>query len=521
PALGAVLPLGIPASALRVPPGAATSNAAAALGELLFFEKRISRDGSVSCASCHRPALGFTDGLARARGVGGALGARNTPTVLNRALSSAQFFDGRASSLEVQALGPIENPDEMNLPIPDAVARLATSATYRARFRAAFGRGPSRATLAAALAAFQRRLLSGGSRVDRWEAGQGGLTPREVRGRELFLGRARCVACHVGPNFTNEAFHNTASARSLSDRGRAAATGRASDEGRFKTPTLRDVSRTAPYLHDGSVGTLEEVIELYDRGGLRRSGRDVEIRALGLTPGEKADLAAFLRALDGPSTARQPPSLPTDVQFTAPLATPTEQWLDSVYQAYLGRVATGAERTDQVRALSAGRTPEQVVREVSTSPGALERKVEGLYRRYLNRLGDPGGVANYVAAAQSGRQRAALEVDFLLSAENRARRPGQVGWITGLYEDVLGRAPDAAGLAGHDAHLTANPNSRDSVARAFVRSGERHGRWVDAAYTDLLSRAPSASERADAVARLGQGEALEEVRVRLLTSLAP
>jgi cytochrome c peroxidase len=522
PALGVPLPQGIPASALKVPQGAVTSDAAAELGELLFFEPRLSFDGSVSCASCHQPALGFTDGLPVARGVRGVMGERNTPTILNRALSSAQFLDGRASSLEEQATLPIEHPAEMRLPLSEALNRISSSPTYVARFQAAFGRGPDKATLSAALSAFQRRQVFAGSRVDRYLAGDAGaLSPAEVRGRNLFHGKARCVACHSGPNFSDEAFHNTASTLDRSDGGRADATGRASDRGRFKTPTLRAISRTAPYLHDGSVATLAEVIELYDRGGLRRDGRDTEVRALGLSAQEKADLEAFLRALEGPSTARPAPALPSDVRFTVPPASPQEVWVGRAYQALLGRAASPAEAATRANDLAAGALPADMARSISRSPEALRYRVRGLYRDYLKRQADPGGLASHVAAAQGGAALAEQEIQFLLSQEYQRKAPSVEAYIAALYRDVLGRAPDLVGKLHHEALLRARPDLRPLIVRTFVRSQERHERWAEAVYRACAGRAPTAGERAQAVRDLEAGLPLEELPVRVLGAVAP
>jgi len=522
PALGVPLPQGIPADALQVPPGAVTSDAAAALGELLFFEPRLSFDGSVSCATCHQPAQAFTDGLPVARGVRGALGARNTPTILNRALSSAQFLDGRAASLEEQATLPIEHPAEMRLPLSEAISRLRTSPTYLARFQAAFGRGPDRATLSAALSAFQRRQVFAGSRVDRYEGGDlSALNPAEVRGRVLFHGKARCVACHSGPNFSDEAFHDTASTQDTSDAGRADATGRASDRGRFKTPTLRAITRTAPYFHDGSVATLAEVIDLYDRGGLRRDGRDIEIRALGLSAREKADLEAFLRALEGPSTARPAPSLPSDLTFSAPSATPEEVWVGRVYQSLLGRAASQAETATRVASLAGGTLPLDLARGVSRSREALTRRVRGLYTGYLKRPADAGGLASHLADAQGGLALTQQEVGFLLSPEYRAKAPSVEAYVAALYRDVLGRAPDLGGKAHYEMLLRVRPDLRQQIARSFVRSSERHGRWADAVYAACAGRAPTAAERAQAIGQLNGGLALEELPVRVLGAVAP
>ncbi|MCA8920762.1 MAG: c-type cytochrome, partial [Planctomycetes bacterium] len=293
------LPAGLDPAALKIPGTTTVSRERIALGELLFFDPRLSATGAVACSSCHDPARGFGDGFATAVGLNGQSLRRNTPTVVNRAFGTLQFWDGRSPDLEAQARVPLEHPDEMGLPIAQAVDRLRQIPDYAARFRAAFGGQVDAAKLQQALADYQRSLLSGNSRVDRFELGQANaLSASEARGRTLFRGKARCTACHSGTNYSDEAFHDTGFQPARADLGRSDVSGRSAHQGAFKTPTLRDVSRTAPYLHDGSVATLEEVVELYDRGGRTAAGRDPEVRPLGLSAQERADLVAFLRALE-------------------------------------------------------------------------------------------------------------------------------------------------------------------------------------------------------------------------------
>jgi cytochrome c peroxidase len=269
----------------------------AALGKRLFYEKRLSRDGSVSCATCHDPDRAFTDGLPRARGVQGRTGPRNTPTIVNRGIGRAQFWDGRAPTLEHQALGPIEAAVEMDLPLAEALARLEQDASYRQAFQAAFDGGPSADRLARAIAAYERTIYSVDSPFDRFLAGsEDALSPEARRGLTLFGGKARCGECHTGPNFTDELFHTLGLA---GDAGRGTVTKAPADEAAFKTPTLREVAKTAPYMHDGSLATLEEVVEYYDRGGTPHPNLSPKITKLSLTAQEKSDLVAFLRALSG------------------------------------------------------------------------------------------------------------------------------------------------------------------------------------------------------------------------------
>jgi cytochrome c peroxidase len=250
-----------------------------ALGRQLFFDRSLSRDSTVSCSSCHDPERAFSDGRVIAVGISGRQGRRNSPALINRGYGRIFFWDGRVATLEEQVLKPIEDPNEMDLPLAEAAARV----------------GLGREEIARALASFVRSILSGDSRFDRYmNADRDALTPEQQTGLQLFRGKANCTACHVGPNFTDERLHNT---------GVAWRDGRFTDagagQGNFKTPTLREIGRTAPYMHDGSLATLEEVIEYYDRGGNQSPGLDAEIRPLRLTVAEKQSLIAFLRALNG------------------------------------------------------------------------------------------------------------------------------------------------------------------------------------------------------------------------------
>jgi cytochrome c peroxidase len=276
-----------------------------ALGRRLFAEPRLSRDRSLSCASCHDPKRAFTDGQPVAVGVFGRKGSRNVPTLINRGYGASFFWDGRANSLEKQVLQPIQDPKELDMTLEDAVARLKEAEDYPKLFSTAFGREVNAEDLARALASHVRTILSGDSSYDRYLHGDRAALSAEARqGLELYRGKAHCTACHVGPNLTDERFHNTGVAwreGRLLDPGRFAVTGKEADRGAFKTPTLREVARTAPYVHDGSLATLEDVVEYYSRGGNRNPHLDAELRPLQLTAEEKQALVAFLRALSGPT----------------------------------------------------------------------------------------------------------------------------------------------------------------------------------------------------------------------------
>lgn len=278
-----------------------------ALGRRLFFDPILSVDHTVACASCHRPDHGFADPRARSVGVRGQLTPRNAPTLLNRGLGTAFMWDGAAATLEEQVLGPIENPVEMDLPLEDAVARLTTDESYREAFLEAFGVPPGRWELSLALTAFVRRLWIGESPFDRFRVGEiGAFTAAERAGFWLYESRGACWRCHRGANFTDEGFHNTGIGvlDGAAEVGRAAITGEPGDRGRFKTPTLRGLTSTGPYMHDGSLLTLEEVVDFYRRGGNANAHLDPVLKPIELTDTDAANLVAFLRAL----SRRQEPS---------------------------------------------------------------------------------------------------------------------------------------------------------------------------------------------------------------------
>ena len=285
----------------RVADGA-SANFAIALGRRLFFDPVLSRDSAIACVSCHQPERAFSDGRPLAHGVDGRVGRRNTPTIVNRGYASAFSWDGRASRLESQALRAIQDSAEMDLALDSAVSRVARNRSYADAFQA-LGRAPSADAVAAVLAHYLRSIMSGDSPFDRFSAGdRGALTPIERRGLDLFQGRAGCDRCHSGSLLSDERFHNTGVAwrdERFLDAGRSDVTGHAGDRGAFKTPTLRQVAATAPYMHDGSFATLEQVVDFYDRGGNPNPNLDHRLRPLRLTADDRAALVAFLRALTG------------------------------------------------------------------------------------------------------------------------------------------------------------------------------------------------------------------------------
>jgi cytochrome c peroxidase len=249
------------------------------LGRKLFIDSRLSRDGSLSCATCHDPRRAFSDRGTIAIGIDGRAGQRNVPALINRGYGRAFFWDGRSKSLEEQVVKPIEDPNEMDFSVLGAAVRVGLSVDDLSR----------------ALASYVRSILSGNSPLDRFITGdRSALTPEEQAGLQIFRGKGNCGVCHIGPNLTDERLHNTGVAvrqNGLADMG--------GGRGDFKTPTLREVARTAPYMHDGSVATLEDVVNFYDGGGRPNPSLDPEIRPLRLTSTERSQLVAFLRSLSG------------------------------------------------------------------------------------------------------------------------------------------------------------------------------------------------------------------------------
>ena len=272
------------------------------LGRRLFFDRLLSVDQTKACADCHQPAQGFANHERTPTGVGGVAGRRNAPTLLNAVYSTTLFWDGRVDSLESQALEPIENEAEMANSVDEVLRRLEAHDQYPALFAAAYPDGLSRENLARAIACFERSLLSGASKIDRFQTAQeSDLTQAQRQGLWIFESKGGCWKCHSGKNYTDQDFHNTGVSWGTEplDLGRFEKTGVEADRGRFRTPTLRDVARTAPYMHDGSMANLIEVVEFYDRGGNSNPHLDPKLKPLNLTDKEKQDLVAFLEALNG------------------------------------------------------------------------------------------------------------------------------------------------------------------------------------------------------------------------------
>lgn len=289
----------------------------AELGKKLFFDPRLSGDKNMSCASCHSPLFGWSDGLETAKGNKSLVLGRASPTVMNSGFNSIQMWDGRAATLEDQAMGPMKSNEEMNMNIDELMHFLSTNPEYSALFKKAYPSEPiGEATLAKALASFERTLISNNSPFDQWIKGDAkALTQQQVNGFKVFMdpNKGKCAVCHSGANFTDNGFHNIglpSYGEENPDMGRYSERPLGLMKGAFKTPGLRDITLTAPYFHDGSAKTLKEVVEHYQSGGKVKTNIAPNFSPAELSDSEVNDLIAFMEALTTPSKPFKLPTLP-------------------------------------------------------------------------------------------------------------------------------------------------------------------------------------------------------------------
>ncbi|QGG46755.1 cytochrome-c peroxidase [Heliorestis convoluta] len=279
------------------------------LGKTLFFDPRLSGNNQISCAFCHNPSLGFGDARPTFIGFEGFQGGRNSPTVINVGYYDAFFWDGRSATLEEQALGPIQAAEEMNQDLDELVIKLKAIPGYVEQFKDVFNEEITADNIAKALAAYQRTVIINDSDFDKYLAGdQNALSEEAKRGMDIFVNKGSCLSCHSGPALSDSNFYNTGVL--TDDLGRYEVTKKEEDKGKFRTPGLRGLSYTAPYMHNGSIATLEELVHFYNIGGEVEENRDPRVRPLGLTPEEEQDLVAFLKALDGTAPTETLPELP-------------------------------------------------------------------------------------------------------------------------------------------------------------------------------------------------------------------
>lgn len=291
-------PVGLPT--MPLPKDYTPSQAMFDLGQKLFHDGILSKDRTVTCASCHLAKNGFAHPAPQPPGIGGQRALRHAPSLFNRGYGTKQRWDGSSETLEAFVLEPISDPREMGLGVDEAIARLQADKSYQAAFRAAFQGAPTRQGLQRSLATFVRGIVSGTAPYDRFLRGEvDAMTPQQRHGQWIFESKGGCWKCHTPPLFTDELFHNTGvgAVDGKAKSGRAAVTGNAGDTGKFKTPTLRSIRLTAPYMHDGSQKTLADVVAFYARGGNANPHLDGKIKKLDLSAKDQAALVAFLQSL--------------------------------------------------------------------------------------------------------------------------------------------------------------------------------------------------------------------------------
>ena len=292
-----IIPKGFPE--LSIPKDNELTNEKIELGKKLFFEKLLSRDSSISCASCHKPELAFTDGLKNSKGIKDRLVSRNTPTLTNIAYNKNFLRDGVNPSLEAQVLVPIHEKNEFDFHILLATERLKKKPVYLKLFKKAFGDIPSPSLIVKSIASFERILISGNSKYDEYnnQSKKKVFSKSELEGRNLFFNKLYCSDCHNGFNFSNGEIVNNGIYENYDDIGKMRVTNQEKDNGCFKVPTLRNIALTSPYMHDGSFETLSDVIDHYSKGGKKNSNKHSSIKPFKISETEKENLVSFLKTL--------------------------------------------------------------------------------------------------------------------------------------------------------------------------------------------------------------------------------
>ncbi len=285
---------------LKIPEDNPLTQAKIELGEKLFFDPILSKDQTISCSSCHLPEFAFSDTSQFSFGISNRTGKRNTPSLINTAYENSFFRDGGAPTLEIQVLTPLQDENEMGLNINDAITRLKSDSTYNKLFIDVFGNSPNAFGLTRAISAYERTLINGNSKFDHYirTNDETIFTQQELEGWKLFSGnRLKCNQCHNGFNLTNGKFENNGLYMKYKDAGRANITLDTNDYGKFKVPSLKNVSITAPYMHDGSIKTLTDVISHYEKGGMDNVQKNNQITGFSITTGEKEAILSFLETL--------------------------------------------------------------------------------------------------------------------------------------------------------------------------------------------------------------------------------
>lgn len=455
-------------SDFRYPAEFELSRDKATLGRFLFYEKSLSTNQQISCASCHDPLKGFADPRTRSIGVTGVSLPRHSPVIFNRVFTNSQFWDGRASTLFDQAAGPLTAPDEMGTQTLDqVVSRLQQKSEYVQAFQEVFPDGITSHNLLNALASFEASLITTPAKFDKVLAGSDVFTEAELRGLKLFNGKARCVACHVGTNFTDEKLHNNGFFVNSADIGKQAISKNGMDLRAFKTPTLRNLNSSAPYMHDGSLTTLESVIALYNAGGLTDPGRSSEIKPLGLSGSDISDLVAFLGTLNSdvisffglPITEGKLIEEPPKPKICSPGQKETCPVVNGVGSKTCNGTGTAflactIDRCDSGFILTSGSCqtdPEVKITEI----------VNKAFRDILKREPDPAGLTYFVNLMKNGKTESEIRQIIAASAEAQCLNSG------GQMANGTCQCPTGKVLSGeictNDTRICA-PNSTQSCA---------------------------------------------------------
>ncbi|MBK9038410.1 MAG: DUF4214 domain-containing protein [Bdellovibrionales bacterium] len=545
--LTALLPSSFTSRDVRLPLEINLDTNKVQLGFLLFNDPRLSSNDRISCSSCHSANNGFADPVDFSVGVSGQKLARHSPTVFNRLFGSTQMWDGRFTSLEQQSGGPVTHPAEMGMASYQAlVSKLKLNSSYVKAFQTVYGSEIKPEHIGNALASFQLSLISGTSRYDSYFADgrTTALSLDEIKGKDLFFGKAKCAACHSGPNFTDELYHNTGLFPADADKGRGDISHRASESRFFKTPTLRNLSSSAPYMHNGSLQTLEQVVLLYNAGGTSDSLRDSEIKPLNLTSNEIAQLVSFLGTLNSEikpivifdmsvknvedvyptsSPPVPPPTVPpvcmpnssTTSGCTQPTNGQSRKTCNSTGTAYGACTIscnTGFEvKNGQCVALPPPPppppppAPAPVCTANSTTTSGCTQPANGQSKKTCNSTGTAYGACTIscntgfevkngqcVALPPSGPR-----VDFFSILTSDLSRPmSNSDFVENLYRAVLGRGSDSSGFADHKAKLDSSAVTRENTRIGFMKSDEflnvlfktDNRAWVKNLYKTVLRR---------------------------------
>ena len=497
------------------------------LGRHLFFDKTLSSNGTISCASCHQPDKAWTDGRGTALGIQNLVLKRNTPSLLNMSFNSSFFWDGRSSSLADQAHAVILNPQEMGGDFAKILTYLSQNPQYQPLLK---GQTPTASLVESALAEFELSLLSGNAKHDRVIAGTESFTELEQQGRDLFNGRARCAECHTGSNFSDGLFHNVGFL-SGEDQGRFVTTANSLDRFKFKTPSLRNIERTAPYFHDGSVATLEAVVALYNTASQLTQNRDAVIAPLGLNATEERALVAYLKTLTGQLPSIQIPTIadfkPTVIQKFDEAAASAA--ITQYYQDILKRAPTAADLNYYVGEARKGRTLANIRNEILNSKEAqFVNAISQYFRDHLRREATAADYVYYVGQAMNNRPLAEISEEIRTSPEAIAKgyykpptsfdEAGARAAITQYYQEIFFRAPDTAGLNYYLNQARGGRALAEIRTELYASSEAQYVRAISQYYRDHLRREPDIPGLLAHVQEAMNGRSLSEICEAIRTS---